>query len=113
MLLSIVAFLMTATSVVGLPAVSIFQLEDIPWQIRNLSIHTLPLNTTRLNETQHISFNAVDVNVGFEFNTTCADWEAAGHPLFSDGYTKCEFEAAGFSLRSDGWLWFHRTYTNT
>lgn len=113
MLLSTIAFLMTATCAVALPAISIGQLEDIPWQIRNLSVHTMPANTTRLNETQHIVFNAVDVNDGLEFDTICRAEKAAGQPIFANGYTKCGFESAGFSLRSDGSLWFHRTYTNT
>ena len=86
--------------------------EDIPWQIYNLSIFSFPTNTTKLNRTQHIRFDAVDINPDLEFDTTCERWAAAGQPFFGDGYTACEFEMAGFSIRPDGMLWLRRKYTN-
>ena len=76
--------------------------EDIPWQIYNLSIFSFPQNTTVLNRTQHIRFDAVDTNPNLEFDTNCEHWVAAGQKFFGSHYTDCEFEAADFSIRENG-----------
>jgi hypothetical protein len=96
---------LTAAALVG---------EDKPWQIYNLSINALPVNTTKTNQTQHITFIAVDENVdgGLNFTTTCSRFLPAGQSLFSNGYTPCNFTDAGFSLRPEGTLFFHRKYKN-
>jgi hypothetical protein len=88
--------------------------EDQPWQIYNLSINALPTNTTKTNQTQHITFTVVDSNFDskLNFTATCSKLLPAGESLFSNSYTPCNFTDAGFSLRQDGTLWFHRRYNN-
>lgn len=112
-LISVITVLAFASSINARPAASAALVgEDLPWQIYNLSINALPVNTTKANETQHITFAAVDNNVNLTFTTTCSRLVPAGQSLFSDGYTRCEFADAGFSLRQDGRLFFHRRFRN-
>jgi hypothetical protein len=113
---TVVSILAAATTIDATPTKRAVLIgEDLPWQIYNLSINALPLNMTKTNQTQHITFVAIDNNFdsGLNFTTICTKTAPAGQSIFSTGsYTSCNFTDAGFSLRQDGTFFFRRRYKN-